>query len=251
MFVPVEMLGMRRYHAHPGSSVPVGLPRIRHPGSSSTPTRHRIWLLVRGVRLRQPQQLPRYRASSTRCATSGGQWSGWRTSSRLDKGLHLPHDPSRIGKTRAPNARRLLDVGAHAGASCIWPSRQAGRPRHRAQSQDSRICGATHRRHGPPDQRRCAAADGHRLAVTLIDVLEHIPDRCVCCACWPASRARRLRGDQSAVRPQPISQERVLSMFSHEMSLAENLVRSHFRPVRCAWRSSASVHEDFRPDGRP
>ena len=139
-----------------------------------------------------------------------------------------------LGRRVAPNARRLLDVGAHAGRF-MYLARQAGWQVEGIELNPRTAAYAAHRTGAPVHQINAdlLRADGRRYsAVTLIDVLEHIPD--------PLNLLRVLAGlvepggcvavKVPCGRSQYIK-ERVLSMFSHNVSLAENLVHvGHFSP---------------------
>jgi 2-polyprenyl-3-methyl-5-hydroxy-6-metoxy-1,4-benzoquinol methylase len=139
-----------------------------------------------------------------------------------------------LGRRVAPGSRRLLDVGAHAGRF-MHLAGQAGWEAEGIELNPRTAAYAARRTGARVHQINAEAlqADGRQYsAVTLIDVLEHIPD--------PLNLLRELNGlvepggciaiKVPCGRSQYIK-ERVLSMFSHDVSLAENLVHvSHFSP---------------------
>jgi SAM-dependent methyltransferase len=197
---------------------------------------HRIWLVrCASCGFGQPQQLPALPRFFDRMYDQ--RWSAEWVANEFDaqyKDFIFRTILRELGKRVAPDARRLLDVGAHAGRFLHLARRAGWQPEGielnpRTASYAARRTGATiHQINADTLQ-----ADGRQYsAVTLIDVLEHIPD--------PLSLLRVLAGlvepgGSVAIKvPCGRSQyvkERVRSIFSHEMSLAENLVHvSHFSP---------------------
>jgi 2-polyprenyl-3-methyl-5-hydroxy-6-metoxy-1,4-benzoquinol methylase len=197
---------------------------------------HRIWLVrCASCGFGQPQQLPALPRFFDRMYDQ--RWSAEWVANEFDaeyKDFIFRTILRELGRRVAPSARRLLDVGAHAGRF-MHLARQAGWQAEgielnpRTASYAARRTGATvHQINADALQ-----ADGRQYsAVTLTDVLEHIPD--------PLSLLRVLAGlvepgGSIAIKvPCGRSQhvkERVCSIFSGEMSLAENLVHvSHFSP---------------------
>ena len=133
------------------------------------------------------------------------------------------------------NSKRLLDVGAHAGRF-MYLAQQEGWDVEGIEL-NPRTAAYAARRTGAPVHRvnaHALACDGRQYsAVTLIDVLEHIPD--------PGRLLATLSqlvepGGCIAVKvpcgPSQLTKERALAaLSSHKISLAENLVHvSHFSP---------------------
>jgi 2-polyprenyl-3-methyl-5-hydroxy-6-metoxy-1,4-benzoquinol methylase len=197
---------------------------------------HRIWIVrCAACGFGQPEQLPTLPRFFDRMYDQ--RWSeGW-VENEFDaqyKDFIFRKILRELGRRVAPNARRLLDVGAHAGRF-MHLARLAGWEAEGIELNPRTAAYAARRTGAAVHQINAHAlqAEGrHYSALTLIDVLEHIPD--------PLSLLRVLaglveRGGGVAIKvPCGRSQyikERVLSMFSHEVSLAENLVHvNHFSP---------------------
>ena len=133
------------------------------------------------------------------------------------------------------SSKRLLDVGAHAGRFMHLAQQQGWAVEGVELNRRTAACAA--RRTGAPVHHVNAhtlAAEGHRYgAVTLTDVLEHIPE--------PVRLLESLSqlvepGGWIAVKvpcgPSQWTKERTLAaLTSHEVSLAGNLVHvNHFSP---------------------
>ena len=140
----------------------------------------------------------------------------------------------------APARRTLLDVGAHAGRFMYLAQRRGWTVEGVELNPRTAACAA--RRTGAPVHRLNAhslAGRGRRYAaVTLTDVLEHIPN--------PVQVLETIRellepGGIIAVKvpngPGQWAKERTLaSVSSHRVSLAENLVHvNHFSPRSLEW----------------
>ena len=197
---------------------------------------HRVWLVrCAACGFGQPQQLPTLPRFFDRMYDQ--QWSEDWVANEFDaryKDFIFRTILGELGRRVAPNARRLLDVGAHAGRF-MHLARHAGWQAEGIELNPRTAAYAARRTGGTVHQINadCLQADGRQYsAVTLIDVLEHIPD--------PLHLLHVLAG---LVEPggciaikvpcgrSQYFKERVLSMFSHEISLAENLVHvNHFSP---------------------
>lgn len=197
---------------------------------------HRIWIVrCAACGFGQPQQLPTLPRFFDRMYDQ--RWSEEWVANEFDaeyKDFIFRKILRELGRRVAPNARRLLDVGAHAGRF-MHLARLAGWQAEGIELNPRTAAYAARRTGAAVHQINAHAlqAEGRRYsAVTLIDVLEHIPD--------PLSLLRVLaglveRGGGVAIKvPCGRSQyikERVLSLCSHEVSLAENLVHvNHFSP---------------------
>jgi 2-polyprenyl-3-methyl-5-hydroxy-6-metoxy-1,4-benzoquinol methylase len=195
-----------------------------------------IWLVrCAACGFGQPQQIPTLPRFFNRMYDQ--QWSDEWVANEFDgqyKDFIFRSILRELGKRVAPDARRLLDVGAHAGRF-MHLAKQAGWQAEGIELNPRTAAYAARRTGAPVHQINAHAlqADGRQYsAVTLTDVLEHIPD--------PLSLLRVLAdllepGGCVAVKvPCGRSQyvkERVLSMFGHKVSLAENLVHvNHFSP---------------------
>jgi 2-polyprenyl-3-methyl-5-hydroxy-6-metoxy-1,4-benzoquinol methylase len=197
---------------------------------------HRIWLVrCAACGFGQPQELPTLPRFFDRMYDQ--QWSEEWVANEFDaqsKDFIFRTILRELGRRVAPNARRLLDVGAHAGRF-MHLARQAGWMVEGIELNPRTAAYAARRTGAPVHQINAHAlqADGCQYsAVTLTDVLEHIPD--------PLSLLHGLAGllepggciavKVPCGRSQLIK-EHVLSIFSHEISLAENLVHvNHFSP---------------------
>jgi SAM-dependent methyltransferase len=141
-----------------------------------------------------------------------------------------------LGREAKGGSRRLLDIGAHVGR-LIWMASQAGWQAEGIEL-NPRTAAFASRRTGLPVHRVNAvelAARGREYdAVTLIDVLEHIPE-----PVRILETARRLlrRGGAIAVKvpcgPSQLLKERIRARLSpgYRVSVAGNLVHvNHFTP---------------------
>jgi 2-polyprenyl-3-methyl-5-hydroxy-6-metoxy-1,4-benzoquinol methylase len=197
----------------------------------------RVWL-VRCARCRfgQPEQLPTLPGFFERMYDQ--RWAEDWVEREFDspgKDFIFRHVLSELDTRVTSKPRRLLDVGAHAG-----------RFMHLAQARNwvvegvelnPRTAACASRRTGAPVHQVNAhtlGCNGHRYAaVTLTDVLEHIPE--------PRALLTSLNqliepGGWIAVKvpcgPSQLMKERALAaVSSHKVSLAENLVHvNHFSP---------------------
>jgi len=138
---------------------------------------------------------------------------------------------------RRAGGRRLLDVGAHAGRFMHLAQRRGWQVEGIELNPRTAACAA--RRTGAPVHQvnaQALAAGGRRFdAVTLTDVLEHIPEP----VALLASIARLVEpGGTIAIKvpcgPSQWHKERLVSTLkpSHAVSLADNLVHvNHFSPA--------------------
>jgi 2-polyprenyl-3-methyl-5-hydroxy-6-metoxy-1,4-benzoquinol methylase len=197
---------------------------------------HRLWLVrCASCGFGQPQQLPTLPRFFDRMYDQ--RWSEAWVANEFDaryKDFIFRAILRELGRRVPPGTRRLLDVGAHAGRF-MHLARRAGWQAEGIELNPRTARYAARRTGATVHQVNAEAlqADGRQYsAVTLIDVLEHIPD--------PLSLLRVLAGlvepgggiaiKVPCGRSQYVK-ERVLSIFSHEISLAENLVHvNHFSP---------------------
>jgi 2-polyprenyl-3-methyl-5-hydroxy-6-metoxy-1,4-benzoquinol methylase len=197
---------------------------------------HRVWLVrCAACGFGQPQQLPTLPRFFDRMYDQ--RWSEDWVANEFDaryKDFIFRTILGELGRRVAPNARRLLDVGAHAGRF-MHLARHAGWQAEGIELNPRTAAYAARRSGGTVHQINADSlqAGGRQYsAVTLIDVLEHIPE--------PLHLLHVLAGLVEAGGCVAIKvpcgrsqyfKERVLSMFSHEISLAENLVHvNHFSP---------------------
>jgi hypothetical protein len=151
----------------------------------------------------------------------------------LDKRLPEPLRPPSNGHD---SSRRLLDVGAHAGRF-MQVAKQAGWSVEGVELNPTTAACAARRTGAPVHQLNAHALVGETQefdAITLTDVLEHIPDPVsMLTTLRPLLKTDGLIAVKVPCGPSQWRKERVLSLIlsGREVSLASNLVHvNHFSP---------------------
>jgi SAM-dependent methyltransferase len=201
-------------------------------------TGQRVWLVrCRACHLGQPECLPTLPNYFDRMYDQ--HWSEEWVEREFDtesKDLIFRTILRELARRRAGGTRGLLDIGAHAGR--FMHLAQRGGWRVEGIELNARTAACAARRTGAPVHRvhaQTLSAGAHRYdAVTLTDVLEHVPEPVKLLS----TAARLLEpGGWVAVKvpcgPSQWRKERVLATLqpSHKVSLGENLVHlNHFSP---------------------
>ncbi len=127
-------------------------------------------------------------------------WIARRVRSHLQGSDLSPH-PRRARPARVSRATRCSTSARTPGGFSGSRLTPGGRRRPRAQPADGRLRGGSHRRARPPDQRGQIPDLGRRFdAVTLTDVLEHVPEPVPSSRMCARRSRRRVDRRQGAVR---------------------------------------------------
>jgi SAM-dependent methyltransferase len=202
-------------------------------------TGEHVWLVAcAGCGFGQPEKLPTLPGFFDRMYDQ--HWSEEWIEGEFDAGYKdfiFTSILSELGKRVPPGDRRLLDVGAHVGRFMYLAQRAGWSVEGIELNPRTAACAARHT--GAPvhqvNAQTLATGERRFHAVTLTDVLEHIPDPVALVS--TIGRLMEPHGWLAVKVPCGRSQwfkERVLAALrpSHRVSLADNLVHvNHFSPA--------------------